>query len=284
MNKKEIVAFVMALNALFLTACSFKDEYSKVDVHDISEDTTIIPFEQTITPEESGFPIEVSPIIEEEQLPVDTLIIEDSDSDVIDDIKETIIDHEEKPIIQEVYSYAALINDSDIFEDIEMGVINNYIERYHKVYVNEIIDNRASIILSNGYEGYINASDIRLLPETFVEIDISDQTLWLYKDGEMILTTPVVTGKNSSPTNIGYFDIDFKTTKTYLKGPTWKSWVEYWMPFDGDIGLHDANWRSEFGGEIYQYSGSHGCVNMPPSIASSVYENVETGTIVLVHK
>ena len=49
------------------------------------------------------------------------------------------------------------------------------------------------------------------------------------------------------------------------------------MPFNGGIGLHDANWRGAFGGNIYTYSGSHGCVNLPNWAAAQMYENIEAG-------
>ena len=57
------------------------------------------------------------------------------------------------------------------------------------------------------------------------------------------------------------------------------------MPFitSTGIGLHDANWRSQFGGNIYQYDGSHGCINMPPSKAAALYSMVSAGTTVYVH-
>ena len=48
-------------------------------------------------------------------------------------------------------------------------------------------------------------------------------------------------------------------------------------------GLHDASWRSRFGGNIYTYNGSHGCVNMPRSEVSKLYNMVEIGTPVYVH-
>lgn len=130
-----------------------------------------------------------------------------------------------------------------------------------------------------------------ILPDTFVEVDISDQTLYFYKDGELFLTSNVVTGKNSTPTRIGYFDIAYKVMDTRLKGPilangkrAWDNHVDYWMPFDGDRGFHDAYWRDEFGGTIYENSGSHGCVNMPHDAAQELYENAEAQTRVLIHK
>ena len=48
-------------------------------------------------------------------------------------------------------------------------------------------------------------------------------------------------------------------------------------------GLHDATWRSSFGGDIYKYSGSHGCVNLPPSKAGELYDLISVGTIVIIH-
>ena len=55
------------------------------------------------------------------------------------------------------------------------------------------------------------------------------------------------------------------------------------MPFNGGIGLHDANWRSKFGGTIYQNSGSHGCVNLPPDKAAALYDLVYTGIPVICY-
>ena len=49
------------------------------------------------------------------------------------------------------------------------------------------------------------------------------------------------------------------------------------MPFNGGIGFHDASWRSKFSGTIYQYSGSHGCINLPVDKAKLLYEKVYKG-------
>ena len=49
------------------------------------------------------------------------------------------------------------------------------------------------------------------------------------------------------------------------------------MPFNGGIGLHDSNWRSTFGGDIYKTNGSHGCINLPTDAAKLIYETVEIG-------
>ena len=56
------------------------------------------------------------------------------------------------------------------------------------------------------------------------------------------------------------------------------------MAFIGSsYGLHDATWRSNFGGDIYQTSGSHGCVNMPYESAKELYGLIDAGTLVLIY-
>ena len=120
---------------------------------------------------------------------------------------------------------------------------------------------------------------------TFIEVSLSAQTLWLVKDGEIALTSPVVTGNVSkgrqTPTGIYY--VVFKATDYTMK--TYNSFVHYWMPYDLNegIGFHDAMWRSRFGSNIYVSSGSHGCVNMPLANAKLLFENISSGIPVVIH-
>ncbi len=70
-----------------------------------------------------------------------------------------------------------------------------------------------------------------------------------------------------------------------MKGDNYRTPVNYWMPFYGNYGIHDAYWRAEFGGEVYLTNGSHGCVNTPPAAMAQVYANMESGTpVVLIIK
>ena len=133
--------------------------------------------------------------------------------------------------------------------------------------------------------GYIKREYTETLTGKFVVVDISAQTLTLFNGNTIILETPVVTGdKDKYDTPTGKYEIRKKDTDTYLVGPGYRTHVDYWMPFNGGIGLHDADWRSKFGGNIYVNNGSHGCVNIPPKYADDVFENVEKGTKVLVQK
>lgn len=122
---------------------------------------------------------------------------------------------------------------------------------------------------------------------TYVEISIADQRMWCYKDGKLIVDTPVVTGDMSeegcaTPAG-GVWAIDAKQTDRYLTGADYRSHVDYWMPFNGGVGIHDASWRKNFGGEIYLTNGSHGCINTPLENAKKIYEAVSVGTAVVVY-
>lgn len=120
---------------------------------------------------------------------------------------------------------------------------------------------------------------------TYVEIDLTNQKLYLYVDGSCTLTTNIVSGSVNAGhrTPTGVYTIKSKQTNRYLTGATYRSWVYFWMPFNGGIGLHDATWRSSFGGSIYLYSGSHGCINLPYSAAKTIYNSVSVGTYVILY-
>lgn len=123
------------------------------------------------------------------------------------------------------------------------------------------------------------------LGDTYIEISISAQHLWAYIDGELFCSTDVVTGNagnHSSPK--GEFYILYFQRNATLKGEGYESLVSYWMPItQGGVGLHDASWRSSFGGSIYTYNGSHGCINMPAWAAKKLYWNYTVGTPVVIY-
>ena len=95
----------------------------------------------------------------------------------------------------------------------------------------------------------------------------------------------VVTGTANTryATPDGVYKLDYKKKDTILRGPGYATPVSFWMPFNLDIGIHDAVWRGSFGGTIYQTSGSHGCVNTPYEVAQVVFENIESGTPVICY-
>lgn len=130
--------------------------------------------------------------------------------------------------------------------------------------------------------GYIRKEDTGVLEGTFAIIDISDQTAYLYENNELVLSSPVVTGKNSTPTTKGLHKVWLMEKNRYLTGADYKVHVDVVAFFHNGEGIHDASWRRSFGGELYKNGGSHGCVNMPVDAAKTFYKNLEVGDKVLV--
>ena len=123
---------------------------------------------------------------------------------------------------------------------------------------------------------------------TYVEVNISMQHLWFYKEHALVIEGDVVTGcvAKKTETQTGIYPIAYKESPATLipSNETNGTPVTYWMPFYDGQGLHDANWRQAFGGQIYQTSGSHGCVNMPRYLAETIFNQAPTGTPVVLYK
>ncbi len=121
---------------------------------------------------------------------------------------------------------------------------------------------------------------------TYVEINITRQHLWFYKDGKLKVQGPVVTGNpnNGNATVVGTYMLNYKQKEATLKGPGYAVKVNYWMPFYGNMGIHDAGWRHAFGGEIYKRRGTHGCVNAPLFLAKTIFQYIEDGIPIVIYE
>lgn len=136
---------------------------------------------------------------------------------------------------------------------------------------------------------YLKRNGVDDLAGTYVEVSISAQHLWYYIDGGLFIESDVVTGDTTlgQDTATGVFPLAFKESPSTLRGGEGKkkyvTKVQYWMPFYEGQGLHDAWWKSVFGGTEYIGNGSHGCVNLPPSVAETIYYNIEPGTAIIIY-
>lgn len=121
--------------------------------------------------------------------------------------------------------------------------------------------------------------------DSYVEINLTDQHLWVYKDGEVVEESDFVSGcvNKGRTTPRGAYAITYKERDATLNGENYSSAVSYWMPFNGNVGMHDASWRKEFGDEIYVTNGSHGCINLPKEKAAAIYDIMEKRYPVLVY-
>ena len=122
---------------------------------------------------------------------------------------------------------------------------------------------------------------------TYVEIDLTNQHMWFYKNGSLIVDTPVVTGnpqKNNETPSGGVWSLKGKYRNATLKGEGYATPVDYWLPFNGGVGIHDLQKRYYFGGSVYNGAGSHGCINTPLAAVKLIYNGIEDGTPVVVYE
>ncbi|MGI6755597.1 MAG: L,D-transpeptidase family protein [Atopobiaceae bacterium] len=130
----------------------------------------------------------------------------------------------------------------------------------------------------------------------YIDVDTTEQHARMYDEsGSLIWESDIVTGDitEDNPTREGVWVMNSnRGTDQTLKGldenhdgePDYESHVTYWMPFIQNLyAFHDATWRSNFGGTIYQGAGSHGCINLPYDKAEELYNLCKVGDVVVVH-
>ncbi|MBQ9233231.1 MAG: peptidoglycan binding domain-containing protein [Lachnospiraceae bacterium] len=133
-------------------------------------------------------------------------------------------------------------------------------------------------------EGYA-MSDFNDIGDNYVEIDLTDQHVYIIKNGRVVYDSLCVSGNESRGmgTPGGVYPITYTMKNAVLRGPGYATPVAYWMPFNGGIGMHDATWKSKFGEDYYKYDGSHGCINLPLEAAGQIFELVEQGMPVVCY-
>jgi len=131
------------------------------------------------------------------------------------------------------------------------------------------------------------------LPEVYqlIHISLAKQMMYVYEDNELIISTPITSGRNNFETIRGKFRVYTKQRGKLMKSPfpeeEYELWVDYWLGFSGAYGIHDACnstdcWRTKFGGASYVYNGSHGCINTPYNAVKFIYNWAKVGTTVYV--
>lgn len=135
------------------------------------------------------------------------------------------------------------------------------------------------------YSMRANSYGVNDLGNTYIEVDLTEQYMWYYQDGNVIFESDIVSGLASDPkrkTPPGIFTLYYKKSPDVLRGTkkpdgtySYEQPVTYWMPFNGGIGFHDADWQPYFGGDRYLTGGSHGCINMPPDKAGELYNIIQ---------
>jgi lipoprotein-anchoring transpeptidase ErfK/SrfK len=116
-------------------------------------------------------------------------------------------------------------------------------------------------------------------PDRWIEVNVKTQRVIAWEGKRWVNAMIVSTGKASTPTVTGVFDVYDRYEVAGMQGDDYDiPDVPYVMYFSGGYGFHGAYWHNRFGTPV-----SHGCVNLAVDKAKWLYEFATIGTPVVVH-
>lgn len=189
---------------------------------------------------------------------------------------------EEKDILPVDYLKLVLLKeDSCLFGDASFNHVIGYL---FKNATAEVLFEEGDYYYIRSFddEGFVPKSCVTTLKGMTVVIDISSQKLMVYEDQKRVFEANVVTGKNKTPTPIGKYIVENKAKERFLTGQDYQVFVERWVQFSGNYGIHDLKMKGNYGGNVYKKDGSHGCVRMHIIPMEKFYQLVKTKTPVII--
>jgi lipoprotein-anchoring transpeptidase ErfK/SrfK len=139
----------------------------------------------------------------------------------------------------------------------------------------------------NGSTGWIRRGDVELRRvDEVIEVDLSDRTLRLVVDGQVVVTSPVAIGTADNPTPTGLFYVVDKLATgdpDHTYGPVAFGLSGHSLELgefaggDGQIGIHGTNDPDTIGQAV-----SHGCVRVRNDVILQLADLVPLGAPVVI--
>jgi len=151
-------------------------------------------------------------------------------------------------------------------------------------------DKDSSSVNDRGKKYLINLSSVKdtlyTLGDYFIEVNLSNQMAYLHSRFDPVKSFGISSGtsklEDGVETKEGLFTIQFKVRKWYSTQFD-SSLMMNFMTFNWGIGFHSLQ-----GNSYYQYLGvkksSHGCLRVSRENAQNLFNKIQYGTPVLVHK
>ena len=300
MKNKKKALLLSLVAALGIASCSHKSKNNNEDTYEEHEIVSVMPIEEYHNVNYDAKALQTVPIYDKEikevigwiwQNDYCNVISTNGNYDYIRNIENVYgyVEHQNLIKIPSTYCnyYAYITNDTETYTGPSSKLYEltgNIIEANQKVLVVEEFENYSYCIDEFENYTYIPNCNLKKLSGSYLETDISEKKSFLYVHNELMLEFLITPGADNTPTPEGCYQVTGKARGKTLKDG---AYVEYWVSFIADLfGYHDAKWRnaSDFGSDIYHTNGSHGCINCKEEDIIIVYENVEVGTKVLIHK
>lgn len=193
-------------------------------------------------------------------------------------------------LIKDVDTSIVDVNDKDIESKINLisEARENYLASISSDENKQEVITTSSKILQSLTSNNINTLNIESLTHNLIYVNLKDQVTYIYKgsmnDWDKIKSFESSTGIESEKTPTGIFDI--RERGTWFFSDKYNQGGKYWVQFYGDYLFHSIPYNKEQS-EVVDYTlgvpASHGCIRLKTEDAKWIYDNIESGTKVIIN-
>jgi len=134
-------------------------------------------------------------------------------------------------------------------------------------------------------DSQVASPEAKITEGKYIDINLAEQQLSIFENGERLGTYKVSTGKKGMATPTGTFKVMSKAGRAYSK--KYNLYMPFWMQFTGQgHGIHELpEWKNGYkeGANHLGIPVSHGCVRLGVGPAAKVYGWADSGTPIVIH-
>lgn len=219
----------------------------------------------------------------------------------VNEYKEGLFNQADELVKDDYYTKAInLLKDADTsiidVNDTDIEAKINSISEARENYLTSISSNEnkqetisaSSKLLQSLTSNNINTLNIESLTSNLIYVNLKDQITYIYKGSinnwDKIKSFKCSTGIESEKTPTGIFDV--RERGACFFSDKYNQGGKYWVQFYGDYLFHSVPYNKDQS-EVVDYTlgvpASHGCIRLKTEDAKWIYDNIESGTKVIIN-
>lgn len=219
----------------------------------------------------------------------------------VNEYKEGLFNQADELVKDDYYTKAInLLKDADTsiidVNDTDIEAKINSISEARENYLTSISSNEnkqetisaSSKLLQSLTSNNINTLNIESLTSNLIYVNLKDQITYIYKGSinnwDKIKSFKCSTGIESEKTPTGIFDV--RERGAWFFSDKYNQGGKYWVQFYGDYLFHSVPYNKDQS-EVVDYTlgipASHGCIRLKTEDAKWIYDNIESGTKVIIN-
>ena len=219
----------------------------------------------------------------------------------VNEYKEGLFNQADELVKDDYYTKAInLLKDADTsiidVNDTDIEAKINSISEARENYLTSISSNEnkqetisaSSKLLQSLTSNNINTLNIESLTSNLIYVNLKDQITYIYKGSinnwDKIKSFKCSTGIESEKTPTGIFDV--RERGAWFFSDKYNQGGKYWVQFYGDYLFHSVPYNKDQS-EVVDYTlgvpASYGCIRLKTEDAKWIYDNIESGTKVIIN-